>query len=142
MSRESRIFQVAYFQNAQEVISNYESFGWELLSVNGDQLTMSRESQIDCYTDLVKYQSQYEEKLKEYLAIVDPAAPNPITFGGCFWSFILAVFPLAIYLTVKIKKRNAYNEAVSNNNARRAKLKSEMDAIALESRGVFFSKRA
>ena len=40
MSRESRIFNVAYFQNTQEVISQYESFGWELLSVNGDQLTI------------------------------------------------------------------------------------------------------
>ena len=142
MSRESRIIQVEAFQNSQDVISKYESFGWELLSINGSQLTMSRETQVDCYPELVKYQAQYEDKLKEYMAVIDPVRPNPISFGACFWLFILAIFPLAIYLTFKIKNKKAYEETISNNNALRAKLKADMDAIALESRGVFFSKRA
>ena len=141
MSRESRIFQATHFQKPQDVISHYEAFGWELLSVNGNQLTMSRETQVECYTDLVKYQAQYEEKLKEYSSIKDPVAPADISFGLCVFTFILAIFPFALYLTYKIKEKNKYKETIASNNAARAKLLSEMDEIVLQSRGVFFSKR-
>ena len=142
MSRESKIFTSNAYQNPQTLISNYESFGWELLSINGNQITMSRETQVDCYTDLVKYQSQYEQKLEELLAIKDPAAPAPISGGVCFITFLLAIVPLALYLTYKIKKKRAYKETVAQNAAERAQLIKEMDEIALQSRGVFFSKRA
>ena len=142
MSRESRIFTSNAYQNPQTLISHYESFGWELLSINGNQVTMSRETQVDCYTDLVKYQSQYEQKLQELLAIKDPVAPAPISGGICFITFLLAIFPLALYLTYKIKKKNAYKAVVAENAALREKLTKEMDEIALQSRGVFFGKRA
>ena len=140
MSRESKIIQTKSWEKPQDVVSHYEAFGWELLSLNGNQITMSRETQVECYTDLVKFQASYEEKKNEYDAIRDPIKPAPITFAACFWTFILAVFPLAIYLTVKIKKNQAYKEAVSANDAKRAELISEMNSIVLQSRGVFFAK--
>ena len=142
MSRESRIFNTNAFLDPQTLISHYESFGWELLSLNGNQVTMSRETQVDCYSDLVKYQYQYENNMNELLAIKDPIAPAHISGGICFFTFILAIFPFALYLNYKIKQKKAYKEQIAENAAKRRNLLEEMENIALTSRGVFFGKRA
>ena len=39
MSRESKILKVGAF-GAEKTVYHYESFGWELLSLNGDTITM------------------------------------------------------------------------------------------------------
>jgi len=60
MSKESITFNVPVLRQ-QAHIHDYECFGWELLSVNGESVTMSRETQTPVYSDLVKYQVRYEE---------------------------------------------------------------------------------
>ena len=150
MSRESKIFNPRIYV-LQDTITHYEAFGWELLSINGNQITMSRETQNPVYSDLVKYQAKYEEKVELYCRLLPPqkpAAPAPITFRNCFWSFVCLVFPLAIYLTYKIKQKNKFKAAMEEYNnqykeyeQKRATLRQEMDQIILDSRTAFFAKQ-
>ena len=85
MSRESIIMKEGPW-GAQQTISHYESFGWELMSLNGEQIAMSRETQDSVYGELVKRQAAYEAKLKQYEAIEraevrHPEIPEPFHFG-------------------------------------------------------------
>ena len=85
MSRESKIIRTSIY-DAEKTIYHYESFGWELLSINGEQITMSRETQNPVYTDLVKSQAKYESLMQEYQGLqnpVAPAKPAPFKFGTC-----------------------------------------------------------
>ena len=150
MSRESKILN-AYDWGTQETIAHYEAFGWELLSLNGNQITMSRETQNPVYTDLVKLQSKYEEKVNEYYALVPPTAPiKParVKAKTCFYALICLVVPLVVYVTYKVlqfKKYNenlaAYNSEMDKYNAKRKQLREEMEKIVLDGRVTFFSKQ-
>lgn len=168
MSRESKILKAGPW-GAQATISHYESFGWELLSLNGDQITMSRETQDEVYADLVKHQAAYEQKMNEYMATkapVFPAAPKapdapvPFSLGTCAILLLLAILPGALYIAYKVNKKREYEEAMQKHeeakaahkkkctemtnayNATRANLEDEMKAIVEESHAIFFSKRA
>lgn len=168
MSRESKILEAGPW-GVQATISHYESFGWELLSLNGEQITMSRETQDDVYTDLIKHQAAYEEKVNEYNATkapVFPAAPKapdapvPFSLGTCAILLLLAILPGALYIAYKVNKKREYAEAMQKHaeavsahkekcaamtNAykeTRAKIEAEMKAIVEESHAIFFSKRA
>ena len=151
MSRESKIIYASVL-GAQETISHYESFGWELLSLNGNQITMSRETQNPVYADLVKLQAQYEAKVAEYNALVSPVAPiapPKVNFKTCLITFVCLVVPFAIYVTYKVMQSKKYNEkleeyrtALANYNQKRQSILEKMESIALEGRAVFFSKQA
>lgn len=151
MSRESKVLN-AYEWGVQETVSHYEAFGWELLSLNGKQITMSRETQNPVYTDLVKFQAKYEEKVNEYYALVPPTAPvKParVKAKTCFYALLCFVIPLVVYVTYKVlqfKKYNeqltAYNSAMDKYNAKRRELRAEMEKIVLDSRVTFFAKQA
>lgn len=150
MSRQSIIIYPSAF-NTQDTISHYESFGWELLSINGNQITMSRETQNPVYSELVKLQSMYEEKLDEYKKIIDPPKPfEPEDFeiGTFFKTLLCLVIPCIIYTTYKIVQRNKYKKAFKEYtervyllNEKRRSLIKEMEAIALQGKTVFFSKQ-
>ena len=150
MSRESKIMTAIEWET-QETISHYEAFGWELLSINGKQITMSRETQNPVYTDLVKYQAMYEECLEKYRKVPKPEkpiAPPPYSIGTGFITFILAVVPFVIYTAYKVNQRNKYKEAMleyekqyQEYKDKRAALVEEMKSIVLQSRTVFFSKQ-
>ena len=150
MSRESKIIQ-ATIHSAQKTISHYESFGWELLSLNGAQITMSRETQNPVYSELVKNQAKYEELMLKYASIINPPAPEkPAEFklGTCLILLLLAVVPGALYIAYKVKKHNEYKAAlaahqktVADNEAARNGLKNEMEKVALDSRATFFGKQ-
>ena len=150
MSRESKIISAQEF-DTQKTIFQYESFGWELLSINGTQITMSRETQNPVYTDLVKHQSQYEDLLAKLRAMPVPKAPAnhaPFSLNTWFISLICLVLPCVIYTVYKIVQHSKFNAAtaaytaeVAAYNAERAKIMEQMESIALESRGIFFSKR-
>ena len=168
MSRESKILQVGPW-GAQSTVSHYESFGWELVSMNGNQIVMSRETQDSVYPELVKHQAAYEEKVAEFNALKAPAAtklpsapvaPAPISIKTCVLLFILMIFPFVLYLLYKTKQKNAYSETLAAHNAACAELKAnakkamdtynatksrlaeEAERIAAESRAIFFSHRA
>lgn len=166
MSREAKILNASSAKDTEITVSHYEAFGWELISLNGTQITMSRETQNPVYTDLVKYQAKYEAlkeeaaKLKAKAdALYYPEAPKsvaPIDFGTCLLTFILCVFPLAIYLTYKILQKKKYKETLALYNgacasidnqytklleARKAVL-AQMEDVVTQSRVVFFSKQS
>lgn len=150
MSRESKIINAQEF-DTQATISHYESFGWELLSVNGKQITMSRETQNPVYTDLVKHQTEYEDLLARMRALPRPIAPAaivPFDLGKCFKLLLCLIIPGVAYTVYKILKYKNYKEALavyeqelSDYNSKKADLISKMEAVALESRGIFFSRR-
>lgn len=149
MSRESKLITAKEF-DTQTTITHYESFGWELLSINGNQITMSRETQNPVFTDLVKHQAQYETLLQKYRSLVSPIAPvkpHPFSFKTCFLTFVLLVLPCVAYVTYKIIKKKKYNEAFANYDAeltayiaKKNELLKQMEDVALESRGIFFSQ--
>ena len=151
MSRESKLI-TANVWNPQDTISHYEAFGWELLSINGSQITMSRETQNPVYSDLVKFQAIYEQTAAEYNRLQPPAkpvAPPKVSFKTCFISFICFVIPCAVYVTYKVLQNNkykeemqAYNTEYSRYTQKKKALADKMQATVLESRSVFFSKQA
>jgi len=150
MSRESKILTPKIW-GLQETISHYESFGWELLSVNGNQITMSRETQNSVYAELVKLQAAYEEKLEEYgrlVAPTKPTAPITISIPTCFITLICLVIPFAVYITYKVIENKKYKEAMAIYVAQFAEyerkkkaIKDEMRAIILQGKTTFFSKQ-
>ena len=150
MSRESRIFKATIY-DTQKTIEHYESFGWELLSIDNKQIVMSRETQNPIYSDLVKAQANYEAKMKEYQAIVDPKEPEkptPFSIGACFGGLVALIIPGVCYIVYKVKQKNKYNEEFSiyssqldNCKETRKKLSNEMKQIAQDSRANFFAKQ-
>ena len=150
MSRESKILTPKIW-GLQETISHYESFGWELLSVNGNQIMMSRETQNPVYAELVMLQASYEEKVEEYARLVapqKPKAPVPISIPTCLITLVCLVIPFAVYLTCKIIENNKHKEAMAIYEAQFAEyerkkkaIKDEMRAIILQGKTTFFSKQ-
>lgn len=113
MSRESKIISAQEF-DTQKTIFQYESFGWELLSINGTQITMSRETQNPVYTDLVKHQSQYEDLLAKLRAMPVPKAPAnhaPFSLNTWFISLFASFFPaLSILFTKLFSTQNSMQQ--------------------------------
>ena len=157
MSKESKILQAGPW-GAQSTISHYECFGWELVSMNGSQIIMSRETQDSVYPELVKHQAAYEDTVAAYQALkkptmASPAAPAPIRAKTCIILFLLFIVPFVFYLKYKITKKNEYTamvaaleaehkQAMDNYNATKSKLVADAEAIATESRAIFFGARS
>ena len=150
MSKESKIFSPNLW-SAQETITHYESFGWELLSLNGNQIVMSRESQNPVYPEMVKYQGKYEALEAEYKGLMGPQRPAPlppVNYIGAIIGLLCFVVPGALYIAYRIKKNKEhdmaiedYNNSLNKYNARRQSLLEEMKQTAEQSRTVFFSKQ-
>ena len=150
MSRESKILTASQW-SVQDTISHYEAFGWELLSLNGSQITMSRETQNPVYAELVKHQAQYEELVKQYGAIRNPdrpLSPEPVSVGTVLLTFVCLIFPCVLYCVYKHKQFAKFKEAVAayemqcaENSEKKRKLREQMEQTVLESRGIFFSKQ-
>ena len=149
MSKESKIFSPNLW-STQDTITHYESFGWELLSLNGNQIVMSRESQNSVYPELVKFQKIYEDTAAEYNSLkapTPPVKPIGISFGICFITFLLFLIPCIIYVAYKLNQNNeyqktlqAYNASLAEYNNRRSALLEKMKSTVEQSRVVFFSK--
>lgn len=150
MSRESKLFNATLY-DLQETISHYEAFGWELLSLNGTQITMSRETQNPVYPELIKHQAKYEELQNRYLAIQHPQAPSkPAAFDFTLFLVlsVLAIVPGVLYAGCKISQFKRYKEAIESHriaveevNEKKAAILAEMEQVALDSRVIFFSKQ-
>lgn len=150
MSKESKIFTPKVW-STQETIAHYESFGWELISINGKQILMSRETQNPVYVDLVKYQSIYEETLEEYNNLRLPIKPTPPPEGKIstyVLTFVLLIVPGVFYVRYKRKQKREYKEKMQKFNAeyanylsKRKELLDKCNETAIQSRAVFFSKQ-
>ena len=151
MSRESKILNVPA-ASAQRTIQHYESFGWELLALNGTQITMTRETQNPVYAELVKYQAQYENLMATYVALKEPTAPlknPPFHFGKCLGLLLLAIVPGVLYIVYKVKQNNAYQAAYEayqkeceEAKKRKIDLWAEIEKTVNDSRATFFSRQA
>lgn len=150
MSKESRIFTPSLY-SAQETITHYESFGWELLSINGNQIAMSRETQNPVYAELVKYQAKYEELEQDYKNVIAPIAPaqlEPVNIGAAIIGVLCFIIPGALYIAYRINKKKKYDaemqeyhQAFAAYNSKRQMIPAEMKRTAEQSRAVFFSKQ-
>ena len=149
MSRESKIIKTS-INDVEKTIYHYESFGWELLSINGEQITMSRETQNPVYPDLVKSQAKYESLMQSYLTLKNPTAPikpAPFKFGTCLILLLLAVLPGALYIAYKVKKHAdyknacaAYDVALASVERKKKEILADMDTVARDSRATFFGQ--
>ena len=75
MSRESKIFSVDQKREVPKRVKENEAFGWELLSINGFDVSMSRETQNKVYHQLVKYEYEYETLREEQDNLYFPKTP-------------------------------------------------------------------
>ena len=147
MPRESKILNVGAL-GADSVVHHYESFGWELLCLNGEQIAISRETKNPIYSQLVAYQAKYEAKLAEYNRLKlpkAPSAPEPFSFWAFLWRLFLLIIPGVVYAMKKGKAKREYEtdtaiyeEELDKYNKTRDELLGEMTSIAAESRALFF----
>lgn len=140
MSRESKIFTETKLGIGNRV-KEYESFGWELLSINGTDVSMSRETQNKVYADLIKFEYKYEALREELAALVRPIKPTPINILGAFLGILCFIVPGVLYIIYKIKKSKQYQEELSEFELEYKKLLQEIKKVCEESRSTFFSRQ-
>lgn len=150
MSRESKIFK-SEIGGVEKTIYKYESFGWELLSLNGDQIVMTRETQNPVYADLVRNQEKYEQLIKDHENVSypkPPAKPESVNPGLCFLLLLLLIAPGVFYIRYKMKESKQYKEALAAHkneiaacDKKKADILAEMEQLLLDSRTLFFSKQ-
>ena len=150
MSRESKILRPGEM-GLEKTIRHYESFGWELLSMNGDAIALSRDTQNPVYTTLVRNEIKYNKLVKEYNEMqppVAPEAPEPFKRGACFVRLLMLLVPGFVYIRRKRQERLQweasmvrYNKALNRYEEGK---KETLDAIAKlvkESRATFFGRQ-
>lgn len=145
MSRETKIVYVddinPVASNKTTTIKHYESFGWEVLQIDNDEITLSRETQNDKYSELVKYEDEYEEICKQVSQLKRQFKRTKSYNSKLgFFLFILAVIPFIIYLTLFIINNKKIKENNELLNAEIDKLINKANKICDESRNLFFSK--
>lgn len=151
MSKESKIIYASHFRKTPaELIDDYESFGWNLLSVNGEKIKLWRKAQTPFYTDLVKLEAEYEQKTEELNAMVPPVMPqkpSPVNPLICVVTFACFVIPCAVYTGYKIYQNKQYNEAMEQYqaewnefSARQSAVISQINQIVQDSRATLFGK--
>ena len=149
MSRESKILKSGAF-GAEKTIYHYESFGWELLSLNGDTITMSRETQNPVYADLIRNEAKYEQLVRDYNAVRNPNTPQkpaPFLLKRCCILLLLFVVPGALYIAYKVNQNKQYNESMSmyHNemaacNKKRNDIMAKIEQLLMDSRATFFGQ--
>ena len=150
MSREAKILKPGEM-GLEKTVHHYESFGWELLSLNGDTIALSRDTQNPVYTTLVRNEIKYNKLVKEYNEMEEPIPPVEHTrfkFGKFLILFILGVIPGIIYIGRKSSHKRqdvAANAKYQRDLNRFEESKKEaLDTIAKllkESRATFYSRK-
>lgn len=144
MSREAKIVYSDNFFSTQEKINHYEGFGWELLSINGKQISLTRETQNPIYTELVKNEAKYNELVKEYELIsneLNRVYHKPASIKAALILLLLAIIPGVLYIVFKTKDKNA-KEALKIELRQKLDVKrKEIDDLVLLSRATFFGKQ-
>jgi hypothetical protein len=139
MSRESKIFTESK-ANVSKRVKEYEAFGWELLSINGFDVSMSRETQNKVYADLVKFEYEYENLKEQQHALVVPIPPKPLKALIAFIGLVCFLLPGVLYIVFKILKKKKYNEDLAKYNAEFERLEQEIKKVCESSRSTFFSR--
>lgn len=142
MSRESKIFTCESKVVIGQRVKEYEAFGWELLSINRFDVSMSRETQNTVYAELVKFEYRYEA-LQEELALLEsqrPVEPTKFDAGTFLLCFILLIFPAVIYAVYKNNQRDAFTVAINAYSKKHKHLRDQIKDVCDQSRTVFFSR--
>lgn len=139
MSRESKIFVAKI--NAQQEIAEYESFGWELLSINGNQVSLTRETQNDVYSDLVKYQAEYESLNDKLMNISQNHLYKKASVKTACILLLLGIVPGVLYILYKNNQKQQINQVNAELEVERKELIEKINEVCNTSRAVFFSKK-
>jgi|AntAceMinimDraft_18_1070375.scaffolds.fasta_scaffold158189_1 hypothetical protein len=140
MSRESKIFSESKALINKRV-KEYEAFGWELLSINGTDVSLSRETQNKVYADLVKFEYNYEDVKEKQKALIKPIKPAKFKLMYAFLGLLCLVLPGVIYIVVKILTSNKYKNEALQYKSDYDKLEMEIKKICQDSRSTFFSRQ-
>ena len=140
MSRESKIFTESK-ANINKRIKEYEAFGWELLSINGTDVSMSRETQNKVYAELVKFEYNYEALKEKQAALHRPLVPAKFSIGIAFFGLVCFVLPGALYIVVKILQRSKYKKESQQFVDDYNRLEEEIKSVCADARSTFFSRQ-
>jgi len=140
MSRESKIFSVQQKREVPKRVKEYEAFGWELLSINNLDVSMSRETQNKVYQQLVKFEYEYEILREEQENLPFPKDPFAFSFILFLLLTVLVVVPGILYLCLfiffRVKYKRDYEEYARQYDLLDEKIRKVCD----QSRTVFFSR--
>ncbi len=140
MSRESKIFSVMRKQEVPKRVKEYESFGWELLSINGSDVSMSRETQNKIYAQLVKYEYQYEALIEEQDNLYCPKPVYKFSIVLFLLLSLLYIIPGLIYIGIYIFLRIRYKRAYEEYEMQYDALEYKIRQVCNDSRATFFSR--
>jgi len=141
MSRESKIFTAQNKQIIGNRVKEYESFGWELLSINGHDVSLSRETQNKVYSELVKFEYQYDALREQQDKLSIPKTPTPFNFILLLIGLLLFVLPGILYIAYSIWRSVQYKEALESYKNEFERLNKEIKKVCDDSRTVFFSRQ-
>lgn len=145
MTRESKLFTAVSKSDVSNKIKDYESFGWELLSVYGNDVSMSRNTQNPSYVHLVKYENEYEninEQIKLSKIELSKLSYTPITPILMLILTIMLIFPGVLYYLYKKKQKEEYLQRKSQLEAKISQLEADKIKIVNDSRATFFAQRS
>lgn len=140
MSRESKLFSSRSKAAIGKRVKELEAFGWELLSINGLDVSMSRETQNKVYSQLVKYEYEYETLIEQQRNLVRPIKPTPYSAFVLLITTLLFVVPAIFYIMYKVEKNKMYTEASKEYDVKYKELEDKIKAVCDQSRTVFFSR--
>lgn len=138
MSRESKFFSVPDRKTMTEKVKELECFGWELLSVSGLNVTMTRETQNKVYPELVRYEYEYEALNEELNKLHEPISP----FFNVFLFIILTILfilPGILYLIYYLYSKQKYMRLYNEYSSKYDQLSQQIKEICDKSRIIFFS---
>ena len=145
MSRESKLFSVDSKAEVSDKVKDYESFGWELLSINGTDVSMSRETQNPVYIHLLKYEDQYEalqSQLRDLKTRLNNLTYKPISLILCIVLLLLLIFPGVLYIRHKLKEKSNYKKEKQSLLEEINQCEFDIKRVVNDSRATFFAKQS
>lgn len=141
MSREAKIFSVNSRNLVEKRVKEYESFGWELLSIHGVDVSMSRETQNKVYAELVKYEHKYESLRLELDNIEPVFRPAPFNLLYVLIGLFFFILPGVLYIYIKIQEQKKFKIALQDYQDTKNRLEKEIEKVCNVSRATFFAKQ-
>lgn len=104
-------------------------------------VSLSRETQNSVYTELVKYEYQYDVLREKLDNLKKPIQPSSFSLIMFLVSTLLFVVPGVLYVYFYIKRKNQYEEDLKVYNETCDQLVKEIKKVCDDSRTVFFSRQ-
>ena len=104
-------------------------------------VSLSRETQNSVYTELVKYEYQYDVLREKLDNLKKPIQPSSFSLIMFLVSTLLFVVPGVLYVYFYIKRKKQYEEDLKVYNETCDQLVKEIKKVCDDSRAVFFSRQ-